>query len=359
MEWREHRGHVLIISHDVIGRQMAGPGIRYFHLARILSQEFEVALMIPGESVPESSSSFTILAYALERDERLEHMILDGHVVVVPAVLVASLPVLQRAEVPIVVDGYDPYIPETLHLGRAITELERRLVQAYLVGDFFLCASDRQRDWWLGLLEASGRINPYTFGEDPSLRRLVDVVPFGLPSTPPQHTRQVVKGVWPGIREEDRVILWGGGLWLWLDPLTAIRAVGRVYRERRDVRLIFPGTRHPNAWLKGIPTHNEPARRLAQELDLLGKAVFFGDWIPYTDWPAALLESDVALTLHYDSLETRLAFRSRVLDYIWAGLPVVATCGDATSDLIEKYQLGVVVDYEDEVGVAEAILKLL
>ncbi|MDQ7029881.1 MAG: hypothetical protein Q9O62_08955 [Ardenticatenia bacterium] len=60
-----------------------------------------------------------------------------------------------------------------------------QLQQQSLLGDFFICASERQRDWWLGLLEASGRINPYTFGEDPSLRRLIDVVPFGLPEGPP------------------------------------------------------------------------------------------------------------------------------------------------------------------------------
>jgi hypothetical protein len=72
-----------------------------------------------------------------------------------------------------------------------------------------------------------------------------------------------------------------------------------------------------------------------------------------------LLESDLALTLHPDTLEARLAFRSRVLDYIWAGLPIIATRGDATSDLVKHYRLGVVVDYADDAGVANAILQLL
>jgi glycosyltransferase involved in cell wall biosynthesis len=72
-----------------------------------------------------------------------------------------------------------------------------------------------------------------------------------------------------------------------------------------------------------------------------------------------LLESDVALTLHYDTLETRLAFRSRVLDYIWAGLPIVATYGDAISELVAEYGIGIMVDYKDVNGVAAAILQLL
>jgi hypothetical protein len=91
----------------------------------------------------------------------------------------------------------------------------------------------------------------------------------------------------------------------------------------------------------------------------LDRAVFFGEWIPFEKWPDVLLESDVAITLHYDTLETRLAFRSRVLDYIWAGLPTVATRGDATGDLVASRNLGAVVDYGDVDGVAEGILSSL
>ena len=67
----------------------------------------------------------------------------------------------------------------------------------------------------------------------------------------------------------------------------------------------------------------------------------------------------MALTLHFDTVETRLAFRSRVLEYIWAGLPIVATAGDATSDLVAAHGLGVVVPVGDVEAVAAAIDRLL
>ncbi|MDH7474363.1 MAG: glycosyltransferase [Anaerolineae bacterium] len=353
----ERDGHVLIISHDVVGERMAGPGIRYFHLARVLAQEFEVVLAVPEGA--EVSADLPILTYASESAEALTEAIRNARTVMAPAVQVAQISALESTRVPIVVDGYDPFTAETLYLGSDVFGLQSVLVRAYLLGDFFLCASERQRDWWLGVLEAHWRVNPYTFGEDPSLRRLVDVVPFGLPKKPPQATRPVIKGVWPGIGLEDKMILWGGGLWPWLDPLTAIRAIARVWQQRQDVRLVFPGTRHPNPRMVDIPTHNKAARTLAGELGLLERAVFFGEWVPHSDWPNVLLESDLALTLHPDTLEARLAFRSRVLDYIWAGLPIIATRGDATSDLVERYQLGIVVDYEDDARVADAILRLL
>lgn len=349
--------YILIVSHDVVGREMAGPGIRYFHLARVLAREFAVLLAVPKES--NITIDFPVVTYASGSDDTLTEAIQGARTIVVPAVQAGQIPALEVIGTPIVIDGYDPFIVETLYLGGDVFGLQTVLAKAYLLGDFFICASERQRDWWLGILEAYGRVNPYTFGEDPSLRRLVDVVPFGLPEEPLRAIRPVIRGIWPGIGPEDKILLWGGGLWPWLDPLTAIRAVARVWQQRQDVRLVFPGTRHPNPWLSGIPTHNEEARRLAEEQGLLDRAVFFGDWVPYADWPGVLLESDLALTLHFDALETRLAFRSRMLDYIWAGLPIIATRGDATSDLVEKYELGVVVDYEDDVGVAEAILRLL
>ena len=352
-------GHVLVISHDVVGEQMAGPGIRYYHLARVLAREFQVVLAVPAESTLKSHQDFVVLPYHSGEEPALKDAIQQARVVLVPAVHLVSIPPLLNSSVPLVIDGYDPFVAETLFLQRETDGLQVNLAQAYLAGDFFICASERQRDWWMGILEAYGRINPYTFDRDPSLRCLVDVVPFGLPETSPRHTRQVLKGTWPGIGAEDKIILWGGGLWPWLDPLTAIRALGQVWQRRRDVRLIFPGTRHPNPEMGGIPTHNEAAFQLARELGLLDSAVFFGEWVPYDDWPNVLLESDIALTLHYDTLETRLAFRSRVLDCAWAGLPVVATRGDATSELVAQYEMGVVVDYEDADGVSEAILHLL
>lgn len=338
---------------------MAGPGIRYHHLARVLAGDFDVTLAVPQGSSGLDTQDYSLLVYQDKRDAALTGAIQHADVVVVPAIWVDQIVGLLSSTY-VVIDGYDPFVAESLALGRSsVSSLLETLTQANLLGDFFICASERQRDWWLGLLEANGRVNPHTFADDASLRSLVDVVPYGLPTAKPQHSKRVVRGVWSGVDEGDRIILWGGGLWPWLDPLTAIRAVAEIWRQRQDVRLIFPGTQHPAPWMEEIPTHFKAARHLAEENGLLNRAVFFGEWVPYTDWPNVLLESDLALTLHYDTLETRLAFRSRVLDYIWAGLPIVATKGDATSDLISDYGLGVVVDYQDVKMIADVMLQLL
>lgn len=364
---------LLILSHDVVGNQMAGPGIRYYHLARVLARHLPVTLAAPAHRTQEANSALdlpgvTLATYQPHAWETLAPLLGQATVCLLPGDLVARFRQFAEIETALVIDGYDPVISEWLavYAHQPLDELyapwQHRFAQqsaAYALGDFFICASERQRDWWLGQLEASGRINPATYQADPTLRQLIDVVPYGLPDDPPVATRPLIKGVWHGIAPTDKVVLWGGGLWPWLDPITAIRAIHQVAATRPEIKLIFPGTRHPNPDVATMPTRLEEARQLAEVLGLIDTNVFFGDWVAYADWPNVLMESDVALTLHLDSIETRLAFRSRVLEYIWAGLPVVATMGDATSDLLARYGLGIQVAPDDAHAVAAAIVALV
>jgi glycosyltransferase involved in cell wall biosynthesis len=303
--------------------------------------------------------------YELGRWDSLAQAVEQADVILLCGDVLAWFPQLEDTQIPLIVDGYDPHTMETLALFAGTAEQEQKhrereriLQSACRAGDFFICASERQRDWWLGLLEVMGRVNVHTYNHDPSLRTLIDVVPFGLPSSPPRHTQQVLKGVWPGIGPEDKVVLWGGGLWQWLDPLTAVRAMALIRAQRDDVRLIFPGTRHPNPAVRDMPMCQHTVQ-LARDLELLDRCVFFGDWVSYREWPSYLLESDVGLSLHFDTVETRLAFRSRVLDYVWAGLPMVVTRGDATSEMVAHFGLGEVIAYGREEELAAALLQIL
>jgi len=365
----DSKKYVLVISNDVIGAQMAGPGIRYYHLAEVLSQKFNVVLAIPNEpDLAIKASNLHLSQYSRGDWHSLQFLTDDASVILINGYQAGEFPQLADLNIPIVIDGYDPILAEWLTATQEKPQEQdahwgfqmQHLTHQYLIGDFYICASERQRDWWLGLLEANGRVNPWNLRQDPSLRSLVDVVPFGIPETQPRHTQNVIRGVWTGISQTDRILLWGGGLWPWLDPLTAVRALGSIWQTRQDVRLIFPGTKHPNPSMVQMPTHLQATRREAAKLGLLNKAIFFGDWMAYKDWPNVLIESDIALALHYeDLLETRLAFRTRVLDYTWAGLPMVATRGDATSEIIRNYSLGELVSTGDVEGVAEAILRIL
>lgn len=358
---------VLIISHDIVDTRMAGPGIRCWQFARVLSREFDVTLAVP-QRTDLTSSKFHILPYKPDQPQTIEQAIEAAEVVVAGSYLLRDFPFLMTIEKPLVIDAYTPYLFEALELHSSLQSpdyLEAHehtlgvLSTQFVAGDFFICANERQRDLWLGFLAARGRINPYTHLKDRTMRRLIDVVPFGLPSEPPRHGKQVLKGVYGNIAEDDKVLLWGGGLWQWLDPLTLIQAMARIVEKRQDVKLVFPGSRHP--YKERVPDMeiHQQALRLSRELGLAERYIFFGEWVPYEEWSNYLLEADIGVSLHLDTVETRFAFRTRILDYIWAGLPIIATRGDAMAEIIEGYGLGYLVDPQDVDQLTQVLLELL
>ena len=277
--------HVVILSSDVIGPSMAGPGIRYAALADVLGREFDVLLAAPQGSqlIP---GPFRQESYAQTDWDKVRAWCEAADVLLFPGDALLDFPELPALGKSIVVDGYDPHTAEALLLTRAQpmearigthSHRQRLLTRQCLTGDFFICAGEVQRTWWLGLLEMTGRVNPYTFDEDPTLRKLVDCVPYGLPSSPlppmPADFRPF------DLDPNDPVLLWGGGLWDWLDPLTAIRALPHVLERVPNARLLFPGTRHPTPSVPAMRMVKQ-ARELARSSGLLGTHIFFGDWVP-------------------------------------------------------------------------------
>jgi glycosyltransferase involved in cell wall biosynthesis len=357
---------VLVVTADVLRPQIAGPAMRALHISRRLAEDGnDVRLLTTSPYCEVSPQGFTATAAGpdllAEAEAWCEVMVLQGYITL-------HHPVLAGSDKIIVFDLYDPLHIETLaltkvatgpgrdgHIRLSIDTLNKQLER----GDFLLCASERQRDLFIGELCALGRANALTYDDDPTLRRLIDIAPFGLPDEGPEHRRQVLRGVVPGIGPEDDVLVWAGGIYNWFDPLTLIRAVSGLARKRRSVRLVFMGLRHPNPDVPPMQMAID-AQALADELGLTGKHVFFNEgWVQYSERQNYLLEANVGVTMHFDSVETRFAFRTRTLDYLWAGLPVVATQGDFFAELIETEGLGLTVPPEDPEALELALLRIL
>src|SRR5262249_19784773 len=157
----------------------------------------------------------------------------------------------------------------------------------------------------------------------------------------------------------DFVLLWAGGVYNWFDPLTLVEAVADVARTHRHVRLCFMAAAHPNPEVPQMEMLTR-ARRRSGELGLSGTHVFFNEpWGAYearADW---LLDADVGVSTHSEHVETRFSFRTRILDYLWAGLPVICTGGDSLADLIESADAGLTVAAEQPGALAEAIRTMV
>ncbi|HEX4212397.1 MAG TPA: glycosyltransferase [Candidatus Dormibacteraeota bacterium] len=358
--------NVLIVSHDYIRKAMAGPAIRNFELAHQTHRAgHRVTLAVP-ESTDIDEQPFEVIVWG-DGSDTLRRAAHAQDVVLVQGWVLERNMWLFQTGARIVVDIYDPFHYEFIaanevEVGGVATDWPLvlfTLSEQLRTGDFFLCASERQRDMWIGALSMLNRINHETYVQDPTLRSLIGVVPFGLSAEPPRKVGSAYRGVVPGIGADDFVLLWGGGIYNWFDPLTLIRAVGMVAESHPQVRLFFMATAHPS---EGVPEMAMVGRAvdLARELGLEGNHVFFNEeWVPYDRRQDYLLEADVGVSTHYEHLETRYSFRTRILDYLWAGLPVLCTSGDSLADLVELHDLGVTVGPEDEAAAADAIRGLI
>ncbi len=357
--------HLLIVSNDVVETKMAGPGMRYLEMAHALSEGLDVTLAVPSDSAIEATA-FRLVRYWEERPGGLRVLVENSDVALVSGYMVEKFSFLQHTRTRLVIDLYDPFILENLHyytdeppqeqedLNRQAVDVTNRLVQ---IGDFFICGSERQRDFWMGVLVANRRINPRTFAQDPSLRSLIDVVGIGFPSREPSR-RPMLRDIHPAFPAESRIVLWGGGIWDWLDPATLVRAWPGVLARHPEARLVFLGTRHPNPL---VPRHKkaELTQALAKEIGEEGRTIFFYEWLPYEEREGLLCEADVGVVLHPQHVETRYSIRTRVLDYLWARLPVLVSDGDVTSDWVREYGVGQVVPPCDADAVTEALCKML
>jgi hypothetical protein len=72
-----------------------------------------------------------------------------------------------------------------------------------------------------------------------------------------------------------------------------------------------------------------------------------------------LLDADAGVSTHFDHVETQFSFRTRILDYLWAELPMVVTAGDYFADLISENELGRVVEAQDVEALSEALENVL
>ncbi len=79
---------------------------------------------------------------------------------------------------------------------------------------------------------------PRALPSRPLARRLGVVVPFGVAVERPTKARTVLKGVIPGIASSDRVVIWGGNIWNWLDPLGRFARSVPSQRPRRRQALL-------------------------------------------------------------------------------------------------------------------------
>ena len=176
------------------------PAIRSLEIGRHLQDEFSVTVFSPIPSAEQPASGNLNIVTGGGRN-RLYNLSEQANVLFIQANVLKAFPALTRSGKYLAVDLYDPYLLSLLEqynddpvtADSSFRFMHQVLERHMLAADFAVCASERQRDYWLGRYCALGRLAPSLYKFDRSLRKLIDVVPFGVQETPPVKRRAASK----------------------------------------------------------------------------------------------------------------------------------------------------------------------
>lgn len=221
----------------------------------------------------------------------------------------------------------------------------RLLVPILLGGDRYSTCSEAQRRALLGELAFAGRFEP-TSGPAlacsiPAVAHEVDLKPTG----PAARGRQVPA--------DARIVLWTGGYNTWTDVETLFEALSMAMEADPGLWFVSTGG--------AIDGHDDQTfRRFRERVDrsaLRARFVFAG-WVPSREVANYYAEADVAVLIDANSVEGRLGTRTRLIEWIQAGVPIAATplcelaLGLASAGGLAPYAIG------DARALAEAIGRL-
>ncbi len=363
---------ILVLASAAYGERMSSPGIRAHHMARVLVDRVpgaSVTLAVPAASVEGSTKGAPCRIVHYTKLTVIREM--AKHDIII-ATGFPSFALFFFPWKTFVLDFFTMYLLEWIESSkddphyraarrRAWISQARKLLNIQLTfADFVLAASERQRDAYLGSMMSLGLVSPRSHKKDPSLGKLIGLAPHGIRNDPLEHTKQVVKGRYAGIKETDKLILWNGGIVSWYDPATLLHAMAELCRERDDVKLLFVGASYPGIGSLGLGNRFREALELSRELGLYNRSVFFDlGWIPYDEIGNYTLEADISVCTYFEGLENNFSLRTRFLDIFWAEVPLVCTQGDVLAEMVDEHRLGLTVKEKDAAGVANAIRRLL
>lgn len=309
-----------IVSPEPIGDCMSGIGIRMLEMAKVLSKDYDTIFFAPKESKP-IKVNFPIKGY---KKEAISEFLKDRDLVIVqgePANYLLS----QNFKGYVIVDLYDPYAIESLSYDEKALEFAHSSLTFQLKkGTYFLCANEKQRIFYLGGLFLSKRLEPYIFQKDPEFKSLISIVPYGVPEEEP-----ILEENYFEFKEP---LFFFGSFYDWYDT-EILKEV--LWELKKEMEFHFIITKH-------LRPQTTPQKKFeeffkwSQERNLLEKNIHIIDWIPYNERTKAYFSSSLSLCFYPKGLETELSFRTRILDFLYGGLPVIALKGSELENLLKE-----------------------
>ncbi|MCX6043832.1 MAG: glycosyltransferase [Chloroflexi bacterium] len=199
--------------------------------------------------------------------------------------------------------------------------------QVLRAGDVFSGCGTPQQHAMVGELAMVGRLNRHTFGYE-----FVHVVLPGSPpavETPAFRSKPRVLLNQHGIAEDDFVVLWCGGYNTWTDVDTLFKAL--EWAMAQDPRLHYVSV--------GANTYEAPDNVYKTLLSMIEQSPYrerfhMLGWRPWTEMASYYQDSDVGINIDALHYETIYGTRTRLVEMIAAGLPIVTSVGAELSYLL-------------------------
>jgi glycosyltransferase involved in cell wall biosynthesis len=236
--------------------------------------------------------------------------------------------------------GSDRGIPTSLAFVRQVLQK----------GDMYSVCGHPQQHALVGELAMAGRLNSRTFGY-----QFAHVV---LPGASPLDSGAVERKGRPllsplGVPDEGFVVLWCGGYNTWTDVETLFSGLEWAMAQNLKVHYVSLGAN----------TYEAPDNVYTRFLGMIEQSPYRDrfhmlGWRPWTEIADYYRESDVGLNIDALHYETIYGTRTRLVEMIAAGLPVITSLGCELSDLLGHHGAGLTFETGDWQGLGQQILTL-
>lgn len=226
-------------------------------------------------------------------------------------------------------------------------EFYRRFVPVLMRADRFSTCSNPQRAALIGQLAMIGRLTGPNASAD-----LVHAVPNSIDDGELARFSAIERR--PRNPDDPFVLLWSGGYNTWCDPDLLYEAVDRAMTESPALRFVSTGGAIEGHYTDGFD-------RFRARVAASGHAdrYHFAGWVQTAELPAYYADAHAAVLTDRFGYEGLLGARTRMLDWLAAGLPVVSTRLSEISHDVEREGAGLCSPCGDVDAMVDNILRLV
>jgi glycosyltransferase involved in cell wall biosynthesis len=218
-------------------------------------------------------------------------------------------------------------------------------------GDIFSGCGRPQQHLTVGELAMTGRLNRHTFGYE--FTRII------LPGSPPKAdllAKDSGGKEWLaqfGIQPDHFVVLWCGGYNTWTDVDTLFAGLEQAMSADARVHYLSVGA----STYSGPDNVYDRFLRLSETSPHRHRFHLLG-WRPWSEMAAFYQSSDVGLNIDALHYETIYGTRTRLVEMIAAGLPVITSLGAELSYLLQEASVALTFAVGDAANLSQQILAL-